>query len=570
MKINSWRTEAWAILDAIPEVVITKKLFLWIYPLSIHLTLFLPPHEINSISDLPKWILIGTLGYLSMTPFYFYSLNKPSQRMHLLMIILMGITRGFTVIILMPIFKIETSQALPMILLYSVIVIFYWFIAGAIVNTFSSKFRSDVKKLIQVMANQRVDETVDTKTLGVRSKVLLTRIAGLQNEILDSLEGKPTKENINKQAQNIDHLVREHIRPLSHSEWRDGKLIKSRIGLLQSLKAVLMERKIPVLGIILLTLPYVFTTSFENYGLARALFLQFSWFAILLNFRLIAYSLTRRLNRTSWFWNLFFLISSLFTFIATTTYFIFNWPGNEYELVEIFSLQFASALRFALVSCVATFAITLIDDERSVLNLIAKSFSAKDAEEFLENADSSERNKEYAQYLHAEVQSHLLACKLLLLKSAESDFTLLSTEVTRQVIERFESIKEPYVRSHVRKTTDRVEEIALLWKGLCAIEYSIPPEFDDSAAPRDVIAQLIEESVVNAIRHGEAKNIEISGRADDSVYSVEIINDGTWHVGGSSTGLGTILFETFASDWSLNREGDRTVMAFRIDSKVSI
>ena len=569
MKTNSWRTEAWAILDAIPEVLITKRLFLWIYPLSIHLTLFLPPHEINSISELPRWILIGSLGYLSMVPFYFYSLNKPSQRMHLLLIILMGITRGFTVIILMPIFEIKTPQPLPMIIIYSIITIFYWFIAGSIVTTFSSKFRSDVKKLIQIMADRRVDERVDTKTLGLRSKVLLARIAGLQNEILDSLEGEPTKENINKQAQNIDHLVREHIRPLSHSEWRDGKLITSRIGLVQSLKAVLMERNIPVLGIILLTLPYVFMTSVENYGLVRALFLEFAWISILLNFRLVAYSLTRRMNRTSWFWNLFFLTCTSTAFITTTTYFLFNWPGNEYELLEILGLQVGSALRFALVSCVATFAITLIDDERSVLNLIAKSFSAKNAEEFLEKAESSERNREYAQYLHAEVQSHLLACKLLLLKSAESEFTLLSTEVTRQVIERFESIKEPYVRSHVKKATDRVEEIALLWKGLCAIEYSIPPEFDDSAAPRDVISQLIEESVVNAIRHGEAKNIEINGRAHDGVYSVEIINDGTWQEGNPSTGLGTILFETFASDWSLNRNGDRTVMAFRIDSNVS-
>jgi len=568
VKINSWKTESWAILDAIPEVVITKKIFLWVYPLSIHLTLFLPPHDINSISELLRWILIGSLGYLSMIPYYFYSLNKPSQRMHLLLIILMGITRGFTVIILMPIFKIETSQSLPMIVIYSIIVIFYWFIAGAIVNTFSSKFRSDVKKLIQILANQRVDERINTEELGARSKVLLARISGLQNEILDSLKEEPTRENITKQAQSIDHLVREHIRPLSHSEWKNGVLVRSRIRLFRSLKAILMQREIPVLGIILLTFPYAFMTGIENYGLARAVFLEFAWISIMLNFRLISYSVTRRMNRTSWFWNLFFLTSSSIVFVVTTTYFLFNWAGNEYELAEIFGLQFGSALRFAIVCCVATFAITLIEDERSILNLIAKSFSTRSAEDFLEKADSSEQTKEYAQYLHAEVQSHLLACKLLLLKSAESEFTLLSTEVTRQVVERFESIKEPYVRSHVKKTTDRVEEIAQLWKGLCAIEYSIPPEFDDSVAPRDVIAQLIEESVVNAIRHGEARNIEINGRAYDGAYSVVIINDGTWKEGSSNTGLGTILFETFASDWSLAREGDKTVMAFSVASKV--
>jgi hypothetical protein len=47
-----------------------------------------------------------------------------------------------------------------------------------------------------------------------------------------------------------------------------------------------------------------------------------------------------------------------------------------------------------------------------------------------------------------------------------------------------------------------------------------------------------------------------------------IINDGTWKEGSSSTGLGTILFETFASDWSLAREGDKTIMAFSVAGKV--
>jgi signal transduction histidine kinase len=481
----------------------------------------------------------------------------------------MGITRGFTIIIMMPVLDIETSQSLVSILAYSISSVFYWFIAGSIISNFSSKFRSDLKKLIQILADRRVEEGLDIKKLNERSKVLLARIARLQSDILDSLKREPTRENFTEHARNIDFLVREHIRPLSHSEWRDGELVTSKIGLLRSLKAVLKERKIPVLGIIVLILPYVFMTKINNFGIVTGIFIAFTWISILLTIRLVAFLVTQRVKGTSWFWNLFFLISAGASFIITTTFILLNVTGTDYELLEIIRLQTATALRFTIVSCVATFAITLIEDERAVLNLIANSFSAKDADELLETANHSQGKQEYAQYLHAEVQSHLLACKLLLLKSAESDFTLLSTEVTRQVIERFESIKEPYVRSHVRKTTDRVEEIALLWKGLCAIEHSIPPEFDDSAAPRDVISQLIEESVVNAIRHGEAKNIEINGRAHDGVYSVEIINDGTWQEGNPSTGLGTILFETFASDWSLNRNGDRTVMAFRIDSKVS-
>jgi len=386
----------------------------------------------------------------------------------------------------------------------------------------------------------------------------------------DLLRTEPTPQNISEQARNIDQLVREHIRPLSHSEWKDGELVRTRIGLFSSLKAVLMERKVPVLGLIFLTLPYAIMTGVNNFGVVRMVVLEFVWISTLLNVRLLTYAVTKRINGTSWFWNLFFFITSSIFSTVITTLLLFNWAGNEYQLSELVQMQLSASLKFVITSCVATFAITLLEDERSVLKLIAKNLSAKDVDELLLSANRSQESKDYAQYLHAEVQSHLLACKLLLLKSAESDFTLLSTEVTRQVIERFESIKEPYERTHVKKTTDRVEEIAQLWKGMCSIRFDIPVEFDRSEAPRDVIAQLIEESIVNAIRHGQARNIEINAKKLDGTYSVNVINEGNWQEGNTGTGLGTILFNTFASDWSLYRDGDRTVMSFHVPSKVSV
>jgi signal transduction histidine kinase len=564
MKISSWKEEVKAILFPIPKVLLTKKTFFWIFPLSIFLTLFLPSHEINSALEYAKWTLIGILGYISMVPFFIYGLEKKKQGIQVLLVLLMGTTRGFVILLLMPIFKIQTSQSLALLIAYSIIIIFYWFVAGSIINDFTSKFRDDIKKLIQILADRRVSDGLDTRGLNISSKVLLARISDLQSQVLDTLKRNPTPENITEQAHEIDLLVREHIRPLSHSEWRNGELVTLKVGFFSSLKAILMERKIPVLGLIFLTLPYAVMTGINNYGFIRTLALEFVWISILLNVRLLTFYVTERVKGSPWFWNLFFIISSSFLSTVITSIVLFNWAGNEYEFSEIFAQQASASLKFSITSCIATFAITLLEDERTVLKLIANNLSAKDIDELLESADYSEDRREYAQYLHAEVQSHLLACKLLLLKSAESDFKLLTTEVTRQVIERFESIKEPYVRTHVKKTTDRVEEIAQLWKGMSEIRYEIPVVFDSSEAPRDVIAQLIEESVVNAIRHGKANEIVISARMLGESFSVTIVNNGDWKDGKPSVGLGTILFNTFADDWSLTREGDKTVMNFLV------
>ena len=113
-------------------------------------------------------------------------------------------------------------------------------------------------------------------------------------------------------------------------------------------------------------------------------------------------------------------------------------------------------------------------------------------------------------------------------------------------------------------STVRVQELARSWDGLATITHKLSAEVDGDDVPHEVISQLIEEAVVNSIKHGRAKKIHIQASPSAGAIKVEIHDDGTLEEGPKGSGLGSILFDTFTDGWSLGRSENKTVLKFSI------
>jgi anti-sigma regulatory factor (Ser/Thr protein kinase) len=109
-------------------------------------------------------------------------------------------------------------------------------------------------------------------------------------------------------------------------------------------------------------------------------------------------------------------------------------------------------------------------------------------------------------------------------------------------------------------------EIAQSWQGLAEIEYELIPEFTEFHSQSEITSQLIEEAVVNAIRHGKASQISIKAKASGSSVSVFVRDNGVMQMAKTNSGLGTILLNTFTESWSLEREGDQSLLTFSVPS----
>ena len=206
------------------------------------------------------------------------------------------------------------------------------------------------------------------------------------------------------------------------------------------------------------------------------------------------------------------------------------------------------------------------NDQGFAFQFLSDIIKKGELETLLKHTQSGNTDSQFAQYVHAEVQSQLLACKLLLLKAAESDFELFPPDITAQIVERMEKIKQPYQRPAAKVTSKRLPEIAQSWQGLAEIEYELIPEFSEFHSQSEITSQLIEEAVVNAIRHGKASKISIKATTSGSSISVFVRDNGVMQMAQASSGLGTILLNTFTQSWSLQREGDQSLLTFSVPS----
>jgi hypothetical protein len=267
--------------------------------------------------------------------------------------------------------------------------------------------------------------------------------------------------------------------------------------------------------------------------------------------------------------NLLFF-GSLFILMYPVTFIVqsiipFATPASQSAMVLGYLISAVSQSAFFIIGAML---FSIQKDQGFAFQFLSDIIKKGELEELLKQTQSGNLDTKFAQYVHAEVQSQLLACKLLLLKAAESDFELFPPEITKQIIDRMEKIQVPYMRPVARITSDRVNELSQSWLGLADISYSLSPELHQLQSYSDVTSQLIEEAIVNSIRHGNATKIHIESRVLGDLLEVVITDNGKLARDKSKGGLGTILFNTFAKEWNVSDISGQTVMTFTIATQL--
>jgi lipid-A-disaccharide synthase-like uncharacterized protein len=556
--------ESRKVLKLLPENIVSLRIYFWTFPFSLIVTTFLIPLEINGAQELVKWLLIGVVGQLSMFPFAYYAKDRKKLSDQIALVLMMGLVRGAVIGLLVPLLQVNDPLPILQRAINSMVSVFYWFQIASITYEVRNAFQKKIKSWLEESILKKA--YLNPPPYDANRSELITLISELQNKIITTLSGAPTKAKLEESAKEIDALVRNELRPLSKSQWQDGELVWIRAGVFRVLKRTLTVSPLYIWAVVFLTLPYSIVGQFNRYGLANTVVTQITWVLsawLLQKFilRFIPASGHNYLKQ-----NLFILGSV--PFLITPVIFLVHtkWPGGVFTLSNSISAHIFSALSVTVVLLASSLVVALRDDEHEVLEYLANTLKENDLKNLVNSGVKASSDAQYAQYLHAEVQSQLLACKLLLLKSAESDFTLFSPETTNQIVQRLEKIQQPYEKPATRIPADRVAELTKSWAGLAEITHELPPELSVAIPQSDVISQLIEESIVNSVRHGRAKKIKVRATALPSQIQVVISDDGTFTPAKNGGGLGTILFNTFAPGWSISREDEETIIKFAVST----
>lgn len=567
MTQSTFVIEARKIIKLLPRQLISPTVFFWTYPLSLIVAGLIAPAGIGSFGEFGKWILLGFISHTVMYPFVVYGKSGKSLFMQLVLVLGMGVVRGGAIGLLAPIFGLEDSLSVMARVLNSALAVFYWNQAGAIIVEYGVTFKSRVKEIL--------NEILEKKIVGMpeaaksSSNELIGLIGHLQEKIVETVGSSPTPQELKKASGEIDALINSHIRPLSQSRWRDGELTWLRAGFFSVVKRTLSSQRIPVVGVILLTLPFTLVAQATRIGFLSMVFVEVIWLSLIAIMNLVNYrnSKPEEILKA----NIRFLLFVIFiaypiTYLAQT----FVSLSDSSTVTQSLQGYAISAVSQIALFLVGTLLVALYDNQEFAFQFLRDVIEKGELESLLEKTRSGNADVNFAQYVHAEVQSQLLACKLLLLKAAESDFELFSPEITQQIIERMEKIKQPYQKPASRIPAQRMVELSQSWAGLAEITFELTPELNQLESYSDVTSQLIEEAVVNSIRHGGAKKIEISSRTLSEALEIIVRDNGTFEAPQSRSGLGTILFETFAQSWKLERVGNQTMLSFTVDTSEKV
>jgi two-component sensor histidine kinase len=145
--------------------------------------------------------------------------------------------------------------------------------------------------------------------------------------------------------------------------------------------------------------------------------------------------------------------------------------------------------------------------------------------------------RDTAQYLHGSLQTRLIGCSLAMEQASETgDVDSLHRALAEALTALDTSTPPPVAVGSLR---DEVERKVRLWDGFCDVDVRLDESLADSSDNAVIVGRVVEESVANSIRHGQASHIDIDVSRDaDGRVQVSIIDNGTGPQGGSR-GMGS-------------------------------
>ena len=545
----------------VQERVVTWTAFWSTIPVSvITAVLFINPDK-STVEGILIWTAIGLLSHASMVPFIHHLNKRGTRRTHLLMSFFLGALRGVVLNLIAPLFLVADPLPITLRAVNSGFAFLYFFIIVSIIQGVWGKFEKDLREFLLTFTsiNSKTISSTNFDENEIDDTERQEAIVRLGKLLEDSIAQESDGLTLRQQAQAIDRVIAKNIRPKSSQRWKNAELVWPQIHPWRVIRNTLFETRSPVMVIIIMILPLSILGGFSRASFVNAILLQ--TFAILLIFLICDFAdrITHKFNQGIGFNNLWYLL--LYIFVQSPIIFYSNYLLNlsSYSsLQNMVQVQVGTMVVAIAFVVTGTMILSVYNAREEALVQLRKFLPEDKLQDILTAGQTSNDQSEYAQYLHAEVQSQLTASKLLLLKAAESDFTAMSTETTRQVLARLELLKTPYEKKVARIPKVRLEELTQTWQGLTRIKMDLPPALDTVSKNGEIISQLIEESVINAIRHGKAKNVRVRVLIEGDICKIEVQDDGKLK-STKKQGLGSTLFQVFAPDWKLQTNKDGTL-----------
>lgn len=173
-----------------------------------------------------------------------------------------------------------------------------------------------------------------------------------------------------------------------------------------------------------------------------------------------------------------------------------------------------------------------------------------------------------ARTLHGPVQDALSAAAFRIRAALEDGRP--SPELLSSVQDSIHTAVDqmPSTRREAADAREVLNQLSELWEGLAVVEWSLSEEaaasLDRYTVTRSSFNELARESCSNAIRHGNAERVTITGESHNGALELTVRNLGTPIPITVTPGLGTSLLNELALSWQRQPTADGTLLVARL------
>jgi signal transduction histidine kinase len=416
-----------------------------------------------------------------------------------------------------------------------------------------AELASEREALIQ--ARNSAQQLVEEQRLEIQ-QIVNESIEPAVLEISENLKSVSAQDSVrlNASAKKISELIDEKLRPLSASLHKEQKIeiprlraVAKKPSLIALPKQVVLRNVVSPMAIYLvLVVPNTTgATLYLGYVSLPVVLLAYGPLAIILSI-FLRFPISNKPIPVG----LGFSVLGLVLAIAwTPAIFILRWLNID--ALDRFGLIPTATLGTMIVGLLLTYSVA-IDSQRITYE---SELRVANQELNLELNRTSQLiwhvRQRAAQTLHGSVQASLTAANMRILGAQVVDEELLE-KVRQDLVRATESLTNLDGPTIDLKTS--ISNLVQLWKGVCEVKVSVNEDLLTAISLNQVtshcINEIVKEGVSNAIRHGQAKHVEISILEDsaDSIR-IEISNDGVSNF-SNRQGVGSQMLDEITLEWS--------------------
>ena len=543
---------------------VTWRIYFFTLPIDAFVLIFAADHRLKSWNDVWAWGCVALIAHICLIPLMAVGVIQSQQwrswKFDLVFLLLLGATRGVVINYCVEMWDLTQTVSYWYKVFNSSVALPQWFVGVAILFESKRNYERTFRELFAKAMRKEQDTHERRDMLPPGNSSVDEAVARLQfitsslaSDIQQLLNRPKLLSDYTIEANRIQELIDNDIRPTSAELWSTNKVNTPKIPLRTLLSISLLESRLRVPLVVLISVPYLFVGLNGGFGLKIALvqcalilaynLVSFVFVEVLLKLKITSRAISNIILLTSGFVIPIFI---QINFVSLE----FKTSGKLTDLIIYHSVLTITFV--ALLLIVNGYNVVTSQREEVLASLESHILGEKYNESLTQGGDAQHKS-DLANYLHGEIQAGLTASSLLLQQAAKSGDSDLAQEALERASGLLNQDLTNITFTRMAAPALKIQKIVDAWKGIADISVVLPPYEQIGETTLRSLVQLIEESIANAIRHAQASDIKISGVLKENVLTISIISNGEPMAKGRA-GLGTKMFNELTEEWSYSAE----------------